>query len=408
MGRAMGRDARGDLKVRLSHQLALGLSLLTLSACSINLSDQKSASQWSNAAPAPVQSSDLATPASPPSTGPVPIALILPLSNKDMPSAIGQSLRFAADMAAVEAGNVVQINVKDDHSTFDGAHTAAVEAVNENYQLILGPLYGANVREVGRVAKPKSIPVIGFSTDTNTASAGVYLLSYLAESYVDRILDYAVARGKKSIGALIPDTDYGRVAEAEFQSRAAKLGIRVPMLEHYSAGKAPQALVHMAQVAGQMDALFIPEQADLMPPIAHALGLNAINFKNVQILGTGLWNDPRVISIPAMQNAWFAAPANSSFAEFSSRYRARYGSEPLRIAALAYDAVTLASALVRAYPQTPFSADNLTQNAGFNGLDGLFRFRADGQNERGLAVFTINNGVATPIDPAPLQFDHGT
>ena len=33
-----------------------------------------------------------------------------------------------------------------------------------------------------------------------------------------------------------------------------------------------------------------------------------------------------------------------------------------------------------------FSAEVLTNPSGFAGIDGLFRFRADGTNERGLAV----------------------
>jgi hypothetical protein len=379
------------------------MSFGLLAACASSHSDQP-VSATPSFDERGVEASELSPPPAQPAHPPE-IGLILPLSTKDMPSAIGQSLRFAAEMAAHEAGDVIHLNVHDDHSSFEGAQNAAQESVREGDQLIIGPLYGANVREVARLARPASVPVIGLSTDTNTAGNGVYLLSFLAESYVDRILDYAVARGKKSIAALIPDTDYGRVAEAEFQARAARLGVRVPMLEHYSAGKAPQALVHMAQVAGQMDALFIPEQADRMPAIAHALGTNAVNFSHVQILGTGLWNDAKVLSIPAMNHAWFAAPANSHFAEFAERYHSLYGSDPLRIAALAYDAVSLASALVRADQATPFSAAHLTRAAGFNGLDGLFRFRADGQNERGLAVFSINDGVATPISPAPSAFD---
>jgi branched-chain amino acid transport system substrate-binding protein len=386
---------------------ALGLISLccALAACSLNLLDERTAARAPSPVSGAVQSSDLPTAAP---AGPIPVALILPLSTKDNPSIIGQSLRFAAEMAASEAGDVIKLSVKDDHSSFEGARVATQAALSEGNKLIIGPLYSTNVREVGRVARAQSVPVIGFSTDTATANAGVYLLSFLAESYVDRILNYAVARGKKSIGALIPDTDYGRVAEAEFQVQASRLGVRIPMLEHYSAGKAQQAIVRMAQVSGQMDALFIPEQAELMPPIAHALGANAVNFKQVQILGTGLWNDPRVLSIPSMQNAWFAAPDYQGFADFAARYRARYGSDPLRIASLAYDAVTLASALARANPTSPFTEAQLTAPTGFTGLDGLFRFRPDGQNERGLAIFTINNGMAVAIEAAPTQFAPST
>jgi hypothetical protein len=34
----------------------------------------------------------------------------------------------------------------------------------------------------------------------------------------------------------------------------------------------------------------------------------------------------------------------------------------------------------------------------------VFRFRPDGQNERGLSVLQINNGATTVVSPAPRSF----
>ena len=41
------------------------------------------------------------------------------------------------------------------------------------------------------------------------------------------------------------------------------------------------------------------------------------------------------------------------------------------------------------------------------GVDGLFRLRADGTVERGLALYTIRNGQFEVLDPAPERFDRG-
>jgi hypothetical protein len=49
----------------------------------------------------------------------------------------------------------------------------------------------------------------------------------------------------------------------------------------------------------------------------------------------------------------------------------------------------------------------LTNASGFNGADGVFRFRVDGPNERGLAVLQINNGAATVQSAAPRSFAGG-
>jgi branched-chain amino acid transport system substrate-binding protein len=121
----------------------------------------------------------------------------------------------------------------------------------------------------------------------------------------------------------------------------------------------------------------------------------------VQILGTGLWNDARVLRLPNLQGAWFSAPDNAGFSAFAQRYRAKYGTAPTRIATLSFDAVSLVAALARTQGAQRYSENVLTNRNGFNGADGVFRFRPDGQNERALAVFQISNGAATPISPAP-------
>ena len=73
----------------------------------------------------------------------------------------------------------------------------------------------------------------------------------------------------------------------------------------------------------------------------------ASNLKRVQLLGTGLWDDPRIFTDAALHGGWYAAPDAAGFRNFSARYRARYGQDPVRTATLAYDAVALVAALVK-------------------------------------------------------------
>ncbi len=63
----------------------------------------------------------------------------------------------------------------------------------------------------------------------------------------------------------------------------------------------------------------------------------------------------------------------------------------MRTATLAYDAVALVAALARTQGGAALLADVLTNPSGFAGIDGLFRFRPDGTNERGLAVMRVGN-----------------
>ncbi|BDV40675.1 penicillin-binding protein activator [Methylocystis bryophila] len=334
--------------------------------------------------------------------GPIKIALIVPLTQASGPSSVGASLRNAAQLAYLESGQSdVSIVVKDDHSSPAGAATAAQAAVNEGAELILGPVFAAGVKEAGRVAKGAGKPVIAFSTDSSAAARGVYLLSFLVEGNVERIIDFAAQRGKKSAAALVPDNEYGALALAQFQQSAANHGMRVVVIEKYKPGQPADAVKRIAAVAGQIDTLFIPDSPEAMGAVARELTAANLDSKHVQILGTSLWNDPRALKLPALQGAWFAAPENAGFNAFAGRYRAKFGSEPSRIATLTYDAVTLAIALSRQQGSQRFTDSSLTNPAGFNGADGVFRFRAEGLNDRALSVLEINDAQPRVISPAP-------
>jgi len=337
--------------------------------------------------------------------GPVRVGMILPLTQNGAPSPIGASMRNAAQLAISDSGSSsITLMIEDDHSSPDAAAQAAQAELGAGAQLILGPVFASGVRSASAAAKSAGKPMIAFSTDVSVAAPGVYLLSFLIQGYVDRILQYAVSNGKKSFAVMTPQNDYGNVAADRFQDRAQSLNVQVVVNTRYASGQMAGAAQQVAAVQGQIDALFIPEQADAMPAVASALEQASVK---TQFLGTGVWNDPRVLKLPQMQGAWFSAPDNSGFDAFALRYKAKFNSEPARLATLAYDAVTLAAALARGGGPDPFNQAALTSVSGFNGADGVFRFRADGTNERGLAVMQIADDGAKVISPAPRSFAAG-
>jgi ABC-type branched-subunit amino acid transport system substrate-binding protein len=339
----------------------------------------------------------------------VRVGLILPLSAAGNVGQAAQSMRNAAELALAEFKNPnIQILVKDDAGTPIGAQLAAQQAIGEGAELILGPLFAQSVAAAGQVARTRGVPVIAFSSDTSVATRGVYLLSFLPENDVERIIDYAASRGKRSIAALIPDNAYGTVVEAALKQTAARKGARIVVLERYPANRAnlQAAVQQVAQAAGQADALFIPDSGEAVVAIVQALDAAGVNTKRLQLLGTGVWidNEDRVFANPALQGGWYAAPDSAGFRAFAARYRQRYGNDPIRTATLAYDAVALVAALVKTQGAQRFSEEVLTNSSGFAGKDGVFRFRSDGTNQRGLPVMRVTPNGAQVISPAPRSF----
>ncbi len=343
--------------------------------------------------------------------GQVRVGLILPLSAQGNAGAAAQSMKNASEMAIAEFKNPnIQLLVKDDGGTPQGAQAAAQQAIAEGAEIIIGPLFAEAVRAAGGVARQRGIPMIAFSTDVGVATRGVYLLSFLPETDVKRIVDYSISRGKRSFAALMPDSAYGAVVEATFQQEVSRRGGRIVVLEKYplDPSKIAEPVRRVAQAAAHVDSIFIPDGADAVPQVVQALTSAGGNLKRVQLLGTGLWDDQRIFTTAALDGGWYAAPEASGFRSFSTRYRARYNQEPVRTATLAYDAVALVAALVKTQGPQRFSEQVLTNSSGFAGIDGVFRFHADGTNERGLAVLRVTPGGGQPVSPAPKSFAPGT
>jgi branched-chain amino acid transport system substrate-binding protein len=343
--------------------------------------------------------------------GQIKVGLILPLSAPGNAGVAAQSMKNAAEMALDEFKNPnIQLLVKDDAGAPQTAQAGAQQAIDEGAEMIIGPLFAQAVSAVGQVARSRGIPVIAFSTDASVAARGIYLLSFLPESDIRRIVEYSVSRGKRSFAGLMPDNAYGAVVEAAFQQEVPRRGGRVLALEKYplDPGKMGESVRRVAQAASKVDSILIPDNEDA-PRIAQMLSAEGVNPKRVQLLGTGLWgDDARIASSAPLDGALYAAPDSTGFRNFTARYRARYGQDPVRTAVLAYDAVALVAALVKTQGQQRFSEQVLTNASGFAGIDGIFRFRADGTNERGLAVMGVAPAGGQVISPAPRSFAPGT
>jgi len=400
-GKSREEGALMHVWARTRAALSVATAAMLLAACTTQFGGGGTTPQPGEPPPPTAQASD----------GQVRVGLVLPLSAQGNAGVAAQSMKNAAEMALAEFKSPnIQLLVKDDGGTPQGAQAGAQQAINEGAEIIIGPLFAQSVSAVGQVARGRNIPVIAFSTDASVAARGVYLLSFLPETDVRRIVDFAVSRGKRSFAALLPDNAYGTVVEAAFQQEVSRRGGRVVALEKYpsDANRMAEAARRVSQAASQADSIFIPDGADAVPQVVQALAASGVNLKRVQLLGTGLWDDPRIFSTAALDGGWYAAPESTGFRNFSARYRARYGQDPVRTATLAYDAVALVAALVKTQGPQRFSEQVLTNASGFAGIDGVFRFRPEGPNERGLAVLRVAPSGGQVISPAPHSFAPGT
>lgn len=340
---------------------------------------------------------------------PVKVALLVSLSSQGQPGLIAKSLKKAAELALFEHDNPnLQLLVKDDKGTPQGAKAAAEDVLKRGATLILGPLYARSVAAVAPVARKARVPVVAFSSDRQVAGNGVYLLSFQPAPEVERIVAYAASRGKRSYAALIPDDAFGKRVAPVFRNAVARAGGTVVALETYPASangllaplrKIGEALAAAEATGAPVDAFFVPGGQEYLGDIGRLLPLVKIDLANVQFLGTGGMDYRNAGRDASLIGAWYPGPDPGGWSDFAQKYAKSYGQGPPRIAGLAYDAVSLAIALA-GNGAGRYTSEMLTRASGFAGIDGPYRLRADGTTERALGILEVQKFGPSVVDSA--------
>ncbi len=345
------------------------------------------------------------------STGTVKVAVLLPITASGSTPAVAKALKQAAELALFDFDNPnVTLVPKDTKGSPEGARLAAESAVQDGAELIIGPLFAQEVSAAAPVARQGGVPMIAFSSDEKVAGGGVYLLSFLAGRDVPRIVSFAMSRGKRNFAELVPQSAYGRIAEAAFAKVVSSGGGQAAVRATFPPDDSNAMLGPVRQIANaiksgqQVDALFLPAGREDLPTLAPLLASAELSSARVQFIGTGQWDYPNIGGDRALVGGWYPAPDPKGWSNFVQSYSKTYGAAPPRIASLAYDAVSLAVSLSQNAPGQRYTTAQLTRPSGFSGIDGLFRLLSDGTSERGLAILEVREGGPQVIDPAPSSF----
>src|SRR5262245_2764219 len=287
---------------------------------------------------------------------PVKVALLASLSAQGQPGVIGRALKQAGELALFDRDNPnLQLLLKDDKGTPEGAAAAASDAIKDGASLILGPLFAKSVAAVAPIGRQAGVPVIAFSNDRQVAGKGVYLLSFQPAPEIARVVGYAARQGRTRFAALMRDDAFGKVATAAFKEAVERVGGTIIALEPYPAS-ANGMLEPMRKVglvlraareseAGHVDALLLPGAQENLERIARLLPQAEIDWASVKVLGTGGMDYANAGHNAGLVGAWYPAPDPRGWEDFAQKFAKTYAAAPPRIASLAYDAVTLAIAL---------------------------------------------------------------
>jgi branched-chain amino acid transport system substrate-binding protein len=372
----------------------------------------------------------------------VKVALLLPLTGifaKEGNSILNGSQLAFFDLAPED---FILMPI-DTRGTAEGALEAVKKASNEGVKLIIGPLLSEEVSAITPIARSKNINIIAFSNNPVVAGSGVFLIGHTPRQQVNRIVDYAISLGHKKFGALLPDSNYGHTVLRHFRNSLISYKAELSRIQFYNVDGSNaeeavrrisdydnrrDALVRKRKLLDkkndeislkalsqlktlhtlgevEFDALLLTDEPDRLRQIVPLIPYYEIDPSAVQFLGLELWNDPLLMSEPALIGGLYTAPTPEAEENFIIRYKAAYNYKPLAVAALAYDATALAAVLTRNNYKTNFSEKELTTSRGFFGASGVFRFLKSGFSERGFAVLKVSSGsISDIVDMPPRKF----
>lgn len=343
----------------------------------------------------------------------VKVGLLLPLTGRN--ADLGKALQDAATVSlfdkyarlSIRSQTVrVELIPKDTGDTPDQAASAMAAALKDGAQFIIGPLFADATSSAAPVARDKNVNVLSFSNTRTQASPGTFMFGFSPAEQTERIVTYALTNGKSHIAVLAPNSQLGETVLQAARDAANKQGQKIIEAKYLMQGAGIDTALNSLIPAGKtpaFDAILIPEGGLTLDTLMRGLAARGVRPSNVKFLGTGLWDDAELLRRVNLDTAWFASSPPELTNAFEQRFRDTYHYMPPRIASLAYDAVALAVTL--ATSGRPFDAVTLSSPAGYQGpANGIFRLRADGTVQRGLAVMEVHGGNLSVISPSPVGF----
>lgn len=345
-------------------------------------------------------------------SGRVQIALLTPSgSGQASDELLARSLENAARMAISDLGGT-QIDLRVYGTAGQPAQAAAMasKAVAEGAQIIMGPVFAQEANAAGLAVVASGVNVLAFSNNTDIAGNNVFVLGPTFDNTAARLAAFSVRQGKANIMIVHDKNTAGELGRAAIQRGVSIAGGTVVATGSYEFSQngvvsAAPVIAANARSAGAQAIFMTADTAGALPLISQLLADNGMGPSVTQFIGLTRWDIPAAtLALPGVQGGWFAMPDPALYAQYQARYQASFSEPPHPISGLAYDGVAAIGALLRNAGPGPIPAASLTQGAGFVGVNGIFRLRADGTNERGLAIAQIQNGQAVVIEAAPRSF----
>lgn len=359
----------------------------------------------------------------------VKVAVLVPLSgkSKELGAAIVNSITLS--LFENDQNNDVELVLFDSKDDPSDALTAIKEIAAQNIKVVIGPIFSTSTQSIAKIAKDNNITLLSFSNNQDLMNKpSVFLMGFLPEQQVERIVSYSISRGKNNFAILAPNNQYGITFSSLIKTmvkkkdgnfitsglylnnsdldKTVKKTLDAYIISSRAASKGKAAANDGDKIYA--DVILVPESGSALFKAASSISKNNNNEREIQIIGSSSWDDASTLNDSNLIGAWFPAPAPEKYREFEKKYYQIYGKYPPRISSIAYDAII---AVIKTIPQSrnrdlkasDFVNYRSNKNA-FEGIDGTFRFLPNGLVQRNFAVLQVGSGKFDTIDSPSTMF----
>ena len=221
----------------------------------------------------------------------------------------------------------MQVRFYDTKSSSEGASNAFSDALNNDAQIVFGPLMSEEVSAISYHAKSKGIPVISFSTSANVLGNGIYTLGLLTDEQIKRIVSYIAKQNRSKIAMVVPDSPVGlNLAKTAVQT-AANNGISVTKIGFYEPSTLEFSDLVQKMIENQnFDTVLIAETGNRLKAISATFGYFDIAYPDVLFAGTSIWENTNLSKETTLYKAVYPTISRVHNEYFEKKYKDLFGS----------------------------------------------------------------------------------
>lgn len=301
----------------------------------------------------------------------------------------------------LRGGAIVNLNLMESSEKHEDIVRTARALEQKGINILLTTAHGGELALIRDTLAAKAIPVIAFSTNTEVSGLGETIYPFVStpRDSLFEAASYAVAEGGRR-AVILSAQAMDKAEILRYDNRIKALGLPAPVILDMSAGLTqPKAI----KAWREADLVIVMPEVKNPASVIKALNASAASAPPRHIVVSTAHSSSE-LNDPILSGSNVCRYDHNVGERMGQRYMSTYGLPASAASAYGFDAMSMIIGLVDKYGGVALSKPYLTQDGGFAGAMGLFRFNADNSVQRNCDIFKVANGRFVFIQRAPPTF----